>query len=253
MPADINSFDALAGRMPDAALASQDGLVAHGGDLEPQTLLCAYSRGLFPWFNAGQPILWWSPDPRCLLKPDDFHLSRTTCRKLRRLPFELTINRDFAAVMRACAAPRQGQPGTWITAAMMDAYGRLHNLGYAHSVEAWHGGSLAGGLYGIAMGRAFFGESMFHLAPEASRAALSALVALLKNLQFLFIDCQQETPHMLRMGAASVPRLRFLAMLREALARRDYHPGSGEICPWRPWFGLGSIGLLGEKWRQIIH
>lgn len=234
MPA-FEAFDRLAARFPNPESAPPDGLLGYGGDLRPLTLLCAYSRGIFPWFTDSEPILWWSPDPRCVLLPSRFHLPPKSASKLNRLPFRVTIDTAFGEVIRACAAPRPNQDGTWITSSMLAAYERLHTLGYAHSVETWREGALVGGLYGVALGRAFFGESMFHREAEASRAALSTLVAILTRLDFHFIDCQQVTPHMLRMGAETIPRSQFLRDLGAALG--PYRDNAGGICPWRPWAG----------------
>ena len=162
---------ALAAQFPPLETAHPDGFLCLGGDLRPERLLAAYSRGIFPWYEEGLPVLWWSPDPRCVLPLEAFHLPRRSARTLRRRPFALTLDRAFGRVIRSCAAPRAAAPGTWIIPEMIAAYERLHALGYAHSVEAWRDGALAGGLYGVALGRAFFGESMFHTEAEASRAA----------------------------------------------------------------------------------
>ncbi len=178
---------------------------------------------------GGAPI----PDPRCVLPLEDFHLPRRSARALRNRPFELRMDTAFSRVIRACAAPRRDSEGTWILPEMIAAYERLHALGYAHSVEAWRDGELLGGLYGVALGRAFFGESMFHRCPEASRAALAGLVAFLRGRDFLLLDCQQATPHMLAMGARDIPRREFLALLRQAVPVPDPEPVSQ--LPWLPW------------------
>lgn len=208
---------------PVPGLASPEGLLCHGGSLEPDFLLHAYSRGIFPWFSEGDPILWWCPDPRYILLPDNFHLPDRSRRKLKKFPFSLTINMAFENVIDNCAKSRS--KGTWITKEMRDAYVRLHKLGYAWSVEAWLDNKLAGGLYGVALGRAFFGESMFHFVSEASRAALWALVNYTRKKNFLFIDCQQESEHMIRMGSAPVERKEFLKMVKEAVCdgERNMH------------------------------
>lgn len=237
------AFFRLAALFPAPEIAPGDAPLCVGGDLEPARLLAAYSRGIFPWFGPGLPVLWWSPDPRCVLFPDRFHLPRRSARRLRAAPFALTLDAAFGKVIRACAAPRAAhgaQPsGTWITAEMIAAYERLHALGYAHSVEAWRGDALVGGLYGVALGSAFFGESMFHREPEASRAALAALVGLLRRRGVRLLDCQQVTPHMERMGAQAVARSEFLRALAYALGRPPAAPSPGaaasRVCPWAPW------------------
>lgn len=206
-------------RWPDPALAEPSGLLAVGGDLSPARLLSAYAAGIFPWFDDRQPILWWSPDPRMVLFPDELHLSRSLRKRQRGSPYELRFDTDFSGVIRACAtAPRPGQRGTWITAEMIAAYERLHALGYAHSAEAWQGGVLVGGLYGVALGGAFFGESMFAQAPDASKLAFVHLVDHLRARGGRLIDCQVETAHLARFGAREIPRAEFLRRLREALA-----------------------------------
>ncbi len=182
-----------------------------GGDLAPRRLLCAYRRGIFPWFSEGQPILWWSPDPRAVLWPDALRTTRTLRRTLRRATFAITENAAFDRVVGECAAPRPGQDGTWITRAMAAAYGRLHRKGYAHSIECWRDSELAGGLYGIAIGQVFFGESMFSRVTDASKVALAHLC----TLGFGLIDCQVPNPHLARLGAVEINRRRFLALLDE--------------------------------------
>ena len=198
---------------PDPALALHEpnGLLAAGGDLGPRRLLCAYRRGIFPWFSEGQPILWWSPDPRAVLWPGALRTGRTLRRALRRETFTITVNTAFDRVVRECAAPRAGRDGTWITRRMAAAYGRLHRAGHAHSIECWRGAELAGGLYGIAIGRVFFGESMFSRAADASKIALAHLCAL----GFGLIDCQLPSPHLARLGAVEMDRRRFLSLLDE--------------------------------------
>lgn len=205
------------GRFPNPETADDYGLVATGGNLSLSLLLEAYQQGIFPWPHPGCPLLWFSPDPRCVLFPEKFHISRRSERKIRNSGFKITFNTDFAAVISACAKLREDD-GTWITSKMIAAYAKLHRAGFAQSVEVWSEAGLAGGLYGVCMGRAFFGESMFHIVPEASRAALQALVGEASRLGFLFIDCQQETPHMLAMGAETAPRSEFLELLAKALA-----------------------------------
>lgn len=197
----------------DCALAEPNGLLAAGGALTPPWLLAAYARGIFPWYSEGEPILWWSPDPRLVLFPDHIHLSRSLRRVLRSARFEVRTDSAFAAVIAACAAPRGGAPGTWITAEMQAAYIRMHELGYAHSVECWRDGELVGGLYGMALGRVFFGESMFSRVPDASKVALAHLGRLLAARGYGIIDCQMTTPHLMSMGAVEIPRALFCRAL----------------------------------------
>lgn len=210
-------FTELAAQFPPPDTAREDGLLCMGGDLRPERLLAAYSCGIFPWYSHGLPVLWWTPDPRCVLPLETFHLPARSARKLRLHPFRLSLDAAFGRVIRVCAAPRGGTEGTWITEDMIQAYEKLHALGYAHSIEAWRDGELAGGLYGVALGRAFFGESMFHLQSEASRAALAGLVSLLRQRGATLLDCQQATPHILRMGGELLPRRCFLQQLGAAL------------------------------------
>ncbi|NLF54086.1 MAG: leucyl/phenylalanyl-tRNA--protein transferase [Thauera phenolivorans] len=198
-----------------SALAEPNGLLAAGGELGPPWLLAAYRRGIFPWFGEGEPILWWSPDPRLVLVPDELRIHRSLRRTLRRRPFELRLDTEFEGVMAACAAPREPGGATWILPEMQRAYGRMHELGYAHSVECWREGRLVGGLYGMALGRVFFGESMFSRETDASKVALAHLGRLLHDWGFRLIDCQMTTPHLLSMGAREIPR----ALFSGALAR----------------------------------
>jgi leucyl/phenylalanyl-tRNA--protein transferase len=202
---------------PDPCAAEPDGLLAAGGDLSPPRLLEAYRCGIFPWFSVGNAPLWWSPDPRCILLPEEFRLPRSMKRALRDRPFDYSFDTAFAEVIRACAGPRREQADTWLTSEMIAAYERMHRLGSAHSVEAWREGRLAGGLYGLALGGAFFGESMFYRDPDASKAALVFLVGELAKNGFSLVDCQQTTPHMLRFGAKEVSRAEFTARLDAAL------------------------------------
>ncbi|MBU0498931.1 MAG: leucyl/phenylalanyl-tRNA--protein transferase [Gammaproteobacteria bacterium] len=214
---------------PDEAELYPNGLLAVGGDLRPERLLSAYRRGIFPWYNADQPILWWSPDPRSVLFPERLHISRSLARRLRRCGFEILFDQDFEAVMDACAAPRDHQPGTWITTDMRRAYIELHHLGHAHSVEVRGGGELLGGLYGVSLGRVFFGESMFSRVDDASKIALTGLVHHLREWGYRFIDCQVRTDHLVSLGAEEIPRMEFNRLL-------DHH------CP--------EPGLEGT-WRQV--
>jgi leucyl/phenylalanyl-tRNA--protein transferase len=199
-----------------SAFDTPDGLLAAGGDLSETRLLYAYRHGIFPWFDDGQPILWWSPDPRCIIRPVEFHLSRRLSRFLRQSGFEVSFNTAFEEVIAKCAEDREGQQGTWITAEMLGAYSHLHRNGWAHSVEIWSNGVLSGGLYGLAIGKAFFGESMFSRHSNASKAAMLALCQLLEQAGFAVLDCQVESPHLVSLGATLVPRAEFAAMLAQA-------------------------------------
>lgn len=199
---------------PPPERADRSGLLAVGGDLRPRRLLAGYRRGIFPWYSEGQPILWHSPDPRFVLLPERLHVPRSLEKVLRRQTYSLRADTAFDAVVEACAeAPRPGQDGTWITSEMRAAYGALHRMGQAHSVEAWKEEQLVGGMYGVAVGRLFFGESMFSRAPDASKAAFVAAARALFAAGCLLIDCQVETEHLARFGAEEVPRRRFLQLL----------------------------------------
>jgi leucyl/phenylalanyl-tRNA---protein transferase len=192
------------------------GLLAAGADLSPQRLLAAYRRGIFPWFSAGEPILWWSPDPRMVLYPGELKIARSLAKTLRHADYSVRLDTAFAQVIAACAStPRAGQSGTWIVPEMQAAYCRLHAAGYAHSVETWRAGELIGGLYGIAIGGAFFGESMFSHATDASKIALAHLCKHLISRRFGIIDCQMETTHLTSLGARPIPRDKFLARVAE--------------------------------------
>lgn len=197
----------------DRALIEPNGLLAAGGSLSPRRLLRAYRQGIFPWYSSGQPILWWSPDPRWVLLAENLQLSRSLRKTLRNGPFTVTADTAFAAVITACAAPRGPDEGTWITPEMLRAYCRLHRLGHAHSIETWRQGELVGGLYGVAVGRVFFGESMFSWVSDASKVALVALTHQLHRWEFAVIDCQVHTEHLRRMGAADISRTLFLQLL----------------------------------------
>lgn len=216
---------------PAPGLAEPSGLLAVGGDLSPPRLLAAYREGIFPWYSQGEPILWWSLDPRMILLPEELNTPKSLEKTLRQKRFVITLDRACPAVIQACAAtPRPGQSGTWITPEMTQAYIDLHDMGYVHSAEAWirEGDTLilAGGLYGVAMGGCFFGESMFHRLPDASKAAFVTLVGHLRERGFTLIDCQQNTNHLARFGAREVPRPAFQERLREAI-RQPIPPG-----PW---------------------
>jgi leucyl/phenylalanyl-tRNA--protein transferase len=202
-------------RFPDVelALAEPDGLLAIGGDLSTKRLLEAYRRGIFPWYGQGQPILWWAPDPRLVLVPDELHVSRSLRKTLRRGCFRVSMNRDFPAVIHACAEPRAGEDGTWITRAMQAAYIQLHESGHAHSVECRLDGELVGGLYGVAIGRVFYGESMFARRSDASKVAFVWLVRQLQRWGFGLVDCQVHTGHLESLGARLIPRRSFSRML----------------------------------------
>lgn len=205
---------------PPPHFATREGLLAVGGDLSRERLLAAYRQGIFPWYGEDDPILWWSPDPRLVLYPDEIHVSRTLQRVLNKQIFTVTMDSAFEAVITSCAESRLRQDhGTWIVDEMKTAYVDLHLAGYAHSVEAWADGRLAGGLYGVSLGRCFFGESMFTLVDNASNIALVQLVRALARQSFDLIDCQVSTEHLMRMGAREIPRSRFLRQLRQALTR----------------------------------
>jgi leucyl/phenylalanyl-tRNA---protein transferase len=205
-------------RFPHPSIADKDGLLAIGGDLSSERLLNAYTNGIFPWFDEDSPILWWSPDPRMILFPKEFKKSKSLSQTIRRGKFEIRFDNDFGRVIRNCAeAGRRDEEGTWITSGMISAYLILHEMGYAHSVESYVNGTLAGGLYGLSLGKAFFGESMFHLERDASKVALSALVERCLEWDFHFIDAQQRTEHLRSLGARPVPRTTFLKMLAGAL------------------------------------
>jgi len=208
---------------PPVDLASPEGLLAVGGDLRSERLLEAYRHGIFPWYSDDQPILWWSPDPRTVLFPAKLHISRSLKRSLRPGLFSVTLDTCFRDVMQHCAGPRPQYPdgGTWITAEMLDAYTTLHKQGYAHSVETWQEGELVGGLYGVALGGAFFAESMFTHTSDASKVALVSLVRQLQTWGFRLMDCQQSSPHVLAFGAENIPRHDFLDHLTTALALPD--------------------------------
>jgi leucyl/phenylalanyl-tRNA--protein transferase len=203
---------------PPPHLASREGLLAIGGDLSRKRLLLAYHMGIFPWFSDDEPILWWSPDPRLVLYPNEIRISKTLKKIVRKGLFKVTMDFEFVQVINQCAQIRlQNNQGTWIVEDMIDAYCKLHEAGFAHSVEAWHQGELAGGLYGVSLGRCFFGESMFTRISNASNVALVKLVEYLNALSFDMIDCQLKTQHLLRFGAKEIPRSTFLKQLEESL------------------------------------
>jgi leucyl/phenylalanyl-tRNA--protein transferase len=203
---------------PSPYLASREGLLAIGGDLSPKRLLLAYGNGIFPWYSEGEPILWWSPDPRLVLYPAELKVSRSLKKVLKQDIFEVTLDRAFQDVIAECARVRlENHEGTWIVDDMVQAYCRLHESGFAHSIEAWHDNRLAGGLYGVSLGKCFFGESMFTRITNASKVALVALVEHLQQLNFDFIDCQITTAHLTRFGAREISRSNYLDELSEAL------------------------------------
>ncbi|MBP6808669.1 MAG: leucyl/phenylalanyl-tRNA--protein transferase [Chromatiaceae bacterium] len=215
---------------PDVSLAERepDGLLAIGGDLDPRRLLNAYRHGIFPWFSAGDPILWWSPDPRTVLLPNRVHISRSLAKTLRRGHFQITLDQAFHQVIGACAGLRRHGNGTWLVPMMIRAYQRLHRAGWAHSVEVWQDGDLVGGLYGVSLGRVFFGESMFSLVSDASKVALVHLCRTLEDRGYGLIDCQMATDHLLSLGALQIPRAAFTATLELLCA----DPGTPEL--WNP-------------------
>ena len=214
----------------ERALREPNGLLAAGADLSPLRLLDGYRRGIFPWYSEGEPILWWSPDPRMVLFPQELKISRSLAKTLRNTAYDIRFDCSFDQVVGACAGPRPGQPGTWITAEMRAAYNLMHKLGHAHCVETWLEGSLAGGLYGVALGGIFFGESMFSRRRDASKLALVALVGKFSREGYGLIDCQLPTTHLATLGARPVPRPQFLRRLRE-LINYPHPPGS--------WSGAG--------------
>jgi leucyl/phenylalanyl-tRNA--protein transferase len=209
---------------PESALIEPNGLLAVGGDLSPARLLDAYRRGIFPWYSDGDPILWWSPDPRMVLFPAELRIARSLAKTLRNREYEVRYDTAFEEVIERCAEPRDGVPGTWITNEMRAAYSRLHALGWAHSAETWIEGTLAGGLYGVAIGRMFFGESMFTRSRDASKIALVDLVRKLRREGYGMIDCQMHTPHLASFGARLIPRTEFRRRLAELI---DYGRPAG--------------------------
>jgi leucyl/phenylalanyl-tRNA--protein transferase len=201
----------------ERALRDPNGLLAAGGDLTPDRLIQAYRHGCFPWFQDGQPILWWSPDPRTVLLPSELHVSRSLSKVMRQERYRVSFDQCFTQVIRACAAPRSYAAETWITTPMQDAYLELHKRGIAHSVEVWRGQELVGGLYGLAMGQLFFGESMFSRADNASKVGFATLVERLRAWGFVLIDCQMPTEHLISLGARSIPRTEFAQYLKNHL------------------------------------
>ncbi len=213
---------------PDQALREPNGFIAMGGDLAPERLLRAYQTGIFPWYEEGQPLLWWSPDPRMVLFPAEFHLTRSLRKRIRQGAYQVSSDRDFRAVISACAGPRARSEGTWITRDMQQAYTQLHRMGYAHSLEVWHQEKLVGGLYGIALGKVFFGESMFSHEPDASKLALFALSRHLLHQGYSLIDCQVSSAHLASLGAREIPRAEFRSYLPPSISKNEWHFGTAE-------------------------
>jgi leucyl/phenylalanyl-tRNA--protein transferase len=207
---------------PPPELAEENGLLAIGGDLSPERLLLAYRTGIFPWYSEGEPILWWSPSPRLVIFPDEFRTPKRLSRFLRRETYSITIDHAFRQVITACSSTGERRAkGTWITNEMIDAYCRLHDMGFAHSIECWHGDELVGGLYGIALGGIFFGESMFSSRPDSSKTALVHLMKKLREWDFDLIDCQMRTEHLLQFGAREIPGEEFRKLLNRSMSRPD--------------------------------
>ncbi|MFV1996879.1 MAG: leucyl/phenylalanyl-tRNA--protein transferase [Acidiferrobacterales bacterium] len=231
LPAETSNY-----QFPPVELASPEGLLAVGGDLQAKRLLEAYRHGVFPWYNEGQPILWWSPDPRAVLSLDNLKISRSLRKTLRRGAFSITLDAQFRRVAEACSAPRANTsgnpPGTWIHPEMINAYNELHHLGYAHSVEVWKEDELVGGLYGVSLGGAFFGESMFSRAADASKVALVHLVRQLQRWQFDFIDAQISSGHLSSLGAVDLRRSQFTTLLNRSLEK------TSRVGPWSLEKGL---------------
>ncbi|AEJ61171.1 Leucyl/phenylalanyl-tRNA--protein transferase [Spirochaeta thermophila DSM 6578] len=233
-------------------LDADEDIVAAGGNLSPGVLLSAYEQGIFPWYEEGYPILWWSPEVRCILWSNDLHISKRLRRDLRRSDFRFSADLAFEQVIHACATvPRRGQEGTWITPEMHDAYIRLHHLGYAHSVEVWRGEALVGGFYGVSLGRVFFGESMFSLVDNASKAALVFSRALFLRLGITLVDCQVPTDHLLRMGAVTVPREDFLASLGPLL-RTPSRRGTWRVSSLRGTCLLPGLTHMEEPLSELL-
>lgn len=229
---------------PPPEYAEDDGLLAVGGDLSEKRLLLAYSMGIFPWYSEALPILWWSPDPRLVLIPDELKVSRSLRQTIRKGRYAVTFDKAFDRVIRSCAGlHRSKDGGTWITDEMIKAYTRLHVSGYAHSVESWHEGELAGGLYGVALGAAFFGESMFAGRTDASKVAFVHLIRQLREWKFTLVDCQVTTGHLISFGAKEIPRATFLAMLEDALKDAPLCEVGGPPLPGGSGWGRGGGGV----------
>ncbi len=207
-------------RFPPAEMANKDGIIAVGGDLSQTRLIHAYSQGIFPWYSQGQPIIWWSPDPRTVLFPEELHISRSMRRVLNQNPFGLSINQNFAEVIQSCQSAAREEDGTWITREMITAYLKLHRAGYAHSVEVNNGEKLVGGFYGIVLGKCFFGESMFYTEANASKYGFTKFVQLMRRQNFLIIDCQISSPHLQNLGARDITRKKYLSLLQLGLKHK---------------------------------
>lgn len=215
---------------PPVEYADEHGILAIGGDLSPERLLLAYRSGIFPWFNEDDPIIWWSPDPRFVMFPQHLKVSKSMKQVIKKNLFQITFDQDFKGVITACqTVKRQGQSGTWITGEMLEAYDTLHQLGFAHSVEAWREGNLVGGLYGVSLGKAFFGESMFAKESNASKVAYIILVQKLQNLNFQIVDCQVYTEHLESLGAENLPRADFIQQVEQALKEETLIGNWGEL------------------------
>jgi len=217
----LYSLDQTLCDFPDPKQAERDGLIAFGGDLSPKRLISAYSQGIFPWYSPGEPILWWSPDPRFVLFPDNLHISKSLSKVIQKEKYSITMDQAFTSVIQECANIRiENGCSTWITKRMIQAYSQLYEMGFAHSVETWMEGKLVGGLYGISLGRMFSGESMFHRESNASKVALVALVAFARLYQFDFIDCQVATKHLKNLGAENISRNYFFNILNKTLQHK---------------------------------
>jgi leucyl/phenylalanyl-tRNA--protein transferase len=220
---------------PEPRFANKEGLIAIGGDLTPERLIKAYSMGIFPWYSSESPILWWSPDPRMVLFPEEFKVSKSLRLLIQKNIFTVKFDHNFREVIRSCAAiPRKDQEGTWITEEMIEAYCHLHEAGYAHSVESYYDGKLVGGLYGVSLGRAFFGESMFHIMTDASKAAFYFLIMQLREWQFHIVDAQQKTKHLRSLGGRTIPRDEFLHSLEIALGHQTYNGNWQQLISLHP-------------------
>lgn len=236
---DLHFLDPDSPQFPDPCTAAEepDGLLAVGGNLEPTTIYDAYRRGIFPWFSDDDPILWWSPSVRCVIRPEQLHISKSLRKCLRQNQYHITTDTAFEQVIEACAAPRADDLGTWIIPEMIDAYSALHSLGQAHSLEVWDEDRLVGGIYGIAVGGVFCGESMFSLVPNGSKIAMAYLCHWIQSQGFELLDCQIENPHLISMGAILIPREEFLAQLAGCKDR---------VLGWPDGKGLGSLPIAGD-------
>lgn len=214
---------------PPVELATPEGIVAFGGDLSPERLLNAYRKGIFPWYSEDEPIIWWSPNPRLVLFPNELKISRSMKKLINRNKFKISFDKNFSGVITGCQQPRKNQSGTWITGEMFDSYCKLYELGFAHSVEVWNKDELAGGLYGVSLGKCFFGESMFSNVPNTSKIALIFLVKNLMNFDFSILDCQVYSEHICSLGAREIPRNKFIEILNEALQYETLKGNWGDL------------------------